>query len=156
MEEIYRINPQKPMKKNVIGVVWKGIGYVPVVRLNIWQTYTTMITIKINITMHRKCYDLKVFILWHDCLGHPWWIMMSQNIENSHGNFLKNSKILLLGDYSCCVCSQGKLITKQLASKIVVESPSFLERIQCDICKPMHPSSRTFRYYMILIDELTR
>jgi hypothetical protein len=82
--------------------------------------------------------------------------MMRRNVENSHGHFLKNLNILLLGDYSCCVCSQGKLITKQLPSKIVVESPSFLERIQGDICKPMHPSSRTFRYYMILIDESTR
>ena len=36
MKEVYRINPQKLKKKNVIDVVWKGIGYVPVVRLNIW------------------------------------------------------------------------------------------------------------------------
>jgi hypothetical protein len=64
--------------------------------------------------------------------------MMSQNVENSHGYFLKNPKILLLGDYSCCVCSQGKLITKQFPSNIVAESPSFLERIQNDICEPIH------------------
>ena len=31
MEEVYRINPPKPMKKNVISVVRKSIGYVPVV-----------------------------------------------------------------------------------------------------------------------------
>jgi hypothetical protein len=36
MDEVYKINPQKPMTKNVIGVVQKGIGHVPVVRLNIW------------------------------------------------------------------------------------------------------------------------
>jgi hypothetical protein len=82
--------------------------------------------------------------------------MMSRNVENSHGNFLKNSKILLLGDYSCCVCSQGKLITKQFPSNIVVESPSFLERIQSDICEPIQLSSRSLRYYMILIDASTR
>jgi hypothetical protein len=82
--------------------------------------------------------------------------MMSQNVENSHGHFLKNPKILLLGDYSCCVYSQGKLITKQFPSNIVVESPSFLERIQSDICEPIQLSSRSFRYYMILIDASTR
>ena len=118
--------------------------------------YTTMITIKTNITMHQKCYDPKVFILWHDCLGHPSWIMMSRNIENSYGHFLKNLKILLLGDYSYCVYSQGKLITKQFPSNIVVESPSFLEKIQSDICEPIQLSSRSFRYYMILIDASTR
>ena len=69
---------------------------------------------------------------------------MSWNVENSHGHFLKNLKILLIGDYSCCVCSQGQLITKQFpsnivvespsfSSNVVVESPSFLERIQSDI-----------------------
>jgi hypothetical protein len=82
--------------------------------------------------------------------------MMSRNVENSHGHFLKNPKILLLGDYSCCVCSQGKLITKQFPSNIVVESPSFLEGIQSDICEPIQLSSRSFRYYMILIDASTR
>ena len=71
------------------------------------------------------------------CLGHPWWIMMSRNVKNSHEHFLKNPKILLLGDYSCCVCSQGKLITKQFLSNIVVESQSLLERIQSDICEPI-------------------
>ena len=60
--------------------------------------------------------------------------MMSRNIENSDGHFLKNLKILLLGNYWYSVCSQGKLITKQFPSKIVVESPSFLERIQGNIC----------------------
>ncbi len=52
MEEVYKINPQKPMKKNVISVVWKGIGYIPAVRLNIWWTYTKsqLKGIKINFT----------------------------------------------------------------------------------------------------------
>jgi hypothetical protein len=82
--------------------------------------------------------------------------MMSRNVENSHGHFLRNPKILLLGDYSCCVCSQGKLITKQFPSNIVVESPSLLERIQSDVCEPIQLSSSSFRYYMILIDASTR
>ena len=31
MDKVYKINPQKPMKKNVLGVVWKGISNVHVV-----------------------------------------------------------------------------------------------------------------------------
>ena len=41
-------------------------------------------------------------------------------------------------------------------TKIASESPEFLERIQGDICGPMHPSSRPFRYFMVLIDVSTR
>ena len=80
---------------------------------------------------------------------------MRQIIENSHGHPLKNQKILLPSDYPCSACSQGsqgKLIIRPSPSKIVIESLYFLERIQSDICKPMHPSSRPFRYYMILMD----
>ena len=36
MERVYRKNHQKAMKISVIGVVWKVIGHVPVVLLNIW------------------------------------------------------------------------------------------------------------------------
>ena len=35
MDEVYKINPQKPMKKNFLDVVWKGIGNVHDVCLNI-------------------------------------------------------------------------------------------------------------------------
>ena len=65
----------------------------------------------------------------HDRLEHPGSIMMRQIIENSDGYPLKNQKILLPSDYPCSACSQGKLITKSSHSKIVVEYPSFLERI---------------------------
>ena len=77
-------------------------------------------------------------------------------IENSHGYPLKNQKILLPRDYPCSACSQGKLITIPSFSKFVVESPSFLERIQGDICGPIHPSCGLFRYFMVLIDASTR
>ena len=36
MERVYKINHQRAMKISVIGVVWKVIGHVPVVLLNIW------------------------------------------------------------------------------------------------------------------------
>ena len=68
-------------------------------------------------------------MLWHDHFGHPGSIMMCRIIENSHEHPLKNQKILLSNDYPCSACSQGKLITKPSHSKIVIECPSFLQRI---------------------------
>jgi hypothetical protein len=68
-------------------------------------------------------------MLWHDRLGHPRTIMMRRIIENSHGHPLKNHKILLPSDYPYVACFQGKLVIKPLSFKIIVESPSFLQRI---------------------------
>jgi hypothetical protein len=82
--------------------------------------------------------------------------MIRRIIENSHGHPLKNQKILAPSDYPCSAYSQGKLIIKPSLSKIVVESPSFLERIQGDICGPIHPPCGPFRYFMVLIDASTR
>ena len=41
-------------------------------------------------------------------------------------------------------------------SKIQNESPMFLERIQGDICEPIHPPCGPFRYFMVLIDACSR
>jgi hypothetical protein len=57
--------------------------------------------------------------------------MMHRIIENSYGR-------PKLPDNPCSACSQGKLITKPAPLKITIESPSFLERIQCNICGPIH------------------
>jgi hypothetical protein len=97
-----------------------------------------------------------MFMLWHDRLGHPGTIMMRQIIENSHGHPLKNQKILLPSNYPCATCSQYKLIIKPSPSKVIVESLSFLHRIQEDICEPIHPACGLFRYFMVLIDASTR
>ena len=40
--------------------------------------------------------------------------------------------------------------------KVNIESPQFLERIYGDICGPIHPSSGSFRYFMVLIDASSR
>ena len=89
-----------------------------------------MRTVETNVAIHQKCSNPKVFMLWHDHLGHPRLIMMRWIIENSHRHPLKNQNILLFSDYPCSACSQGKLITKLSHSKIIVEYPSFLERIK--------------------------
>jgi hypothetical protein len=72
------------------------------------------------------------------------------------GHPLKNQKILLPSDYPCAECSQGKLVVKPSPSKVIVESPSFLQRVQGDICGPIHPPCGPFRYFMVLIDASTR
>jgi hypothetical protein len=82
--------------------------------------------------------------------------MMRRIIENSHRHPLKNQKIILPSDYPCAACSQGKLVIKPSPSKVIVESPSFLQRIQGDICGPIHPPCGPFRYFMVLIDVSTR
>ena len=82
--------------------------------------------------------------------------MMRWIIENSHAHPLKNQKILLSSNYPCSACFQGKLITKPSHSKIVVECPFFLERIQGDICGPIHPLCGPFKYFVVLIDASTK
>ena len=53
--------------------------------------------------------------------------MMRRIIENSHGHPLKNHKILLSSDYPCTSCSRGKLIVRPSPTKVLVETPTFLE-----------------------------
>jgi len=65
-------------------------------------------------------------------------------------------KICLPSENPCAACSQGKLITKPSPSKVVMESPSFLKIIQGDICEPIHPPCRPFRYFMVLIDASSK
>ena len=75
--------------------------------------------------------------------------MMRRIIEHSHMHPLKNQKILLLNEYSCVACSQGKFIVRPSFSKVTIESPLILERIYGDICGPINPSCGPFRYFMI-------
>ncbi|GJX49980.1 putative reverse transcriptase domain-containing protein [Tanacetum coccineum] len=56
----------------------------------------------------------------------------------------------------CSSCSFGKLIARPLPLKVEKESPVFLERIQGDICGPIHPPCGPFRYFMVLIDASSR
>jgi hypothetical protein len=63
---------------------------------------------------------------------------------------------LLPSYYPRAAYSQGKLVIKPSPSKVIVKSPSFLHIIYGDICGPIHPPCRPFRYFMILIDVSTR
>ena len=106
--------------------------------------------------MNQKFIDKEPFIVWHDRLGHPKSIMMWRIIENSHENPLKNHKIVSSKEFSYVACSQGKLVIRHSPSKIVMESLTFLERIQWDIRGPINQSCGPFRYFRVLIDASTR
>ncbi|KAJ0497533.1 putative RNA-directed DNA polymerase [Helianthus annuus] len=101
--------------------------------------------------------DPETFNLWHDRLGHPESTMMKRIIENTHGHPLKYQKTPQSYKMPLCTsCSLGKLITNPSSLKVDKESPMFLERIQGDICGPIHPPCGPFRYFMVLIDASSR
>ncbi|GKD13676.1 retrovirus-related pol polyprotein from transposon TNT 1-94 [Tanacetum coccineum] len=56
----------------------------------------------------------------------------------------------------CTSCSLRKLIARPSPLKVEKESHMFLERIQGDICGPIHPAYGPFRYFMVLIDTSSR
>jgi 5-methylthioribose kinase len=91
---------------------------------------TNISSIESNMISNQKLHDTKIFILWHDRLGHPGNIMMRRIIESANGHPLKDLKILLSKDLSCATCSLEKLIIKSSKNKIKNKSPLFLDRIQ--------------------------
>ena len=109
--------------------------------------------IEVNATFNKEAIDN--FTLWHDRLGHPGSTMMRKLILNTNGHTLKEKRIFPK-HLTCVACSQGKLISRPSPVKVTKEMINFLERIQGDICGPIHPPSGTFRYFMVLIDASTR
>ena len=83
--------------------------------------------------------DTETLTLWHDRLGHPDSMTMRRIIENTHGHTLKGKKILQTSKISRETCFLGKLIMRLSPAKIKTVSTTFLERIQGDICGPIHP-----------------
>ena len=94
---------------------------------------------------NQKLLDKDTFNIWHDRLGHPGSIMMRRIIKSATGHPLKNLKVLLPQDLSCVACSLGKFITRPSQTKLIHETPSFLERIQGDICGPIQPQIKNIR-----------
>jgi len=82
--------------------------------------------------------DPQTLNLWHDRLYHLGSITIRRIIKKSHGHTLKGQKILQINKISCEACSLEKLIMIPSPAKIKSESPTLLERIQGDICGPIH------------------
>ncbi|KAM2419289.1 hypothetical protein ACFXTH_025893 [Malus domestica] len=91
-------------------------------------------------------------LFWHDCLGHPGRDMMRRILKSSHRPELHP----YVGLPPCKTCSLGKLNTQPSHTKIIHDPPKFLQRIQGDICGPIQPTCEPFRYFMMLVDALTK
>ena len=89
--------------------------------------HTTIKSIESYVVVNQKFNNSKVFVLWHDRLGHLGSLMIHQIIEHSHGHSLKNQKIFLPHEYSCVACLQGKLIV-MLMTRGMVKSKYIDER----------------------------
>lgn len=75
------------------------------------------------------------------------------NNANNHIEFtwhpFKNQKILYSYGFSCSLCSQGKNFMRPSPAKVGTEAPSFMERMQGDICWPIPSTCGPFRYFMV-------
>ena len=107
-------------------------------------------------TMNLKFMNPDIFTTWHNRLGHLESIMMRRIIENSHAHPLMNQHIIQSNEISCDACCQDKLIIILSPAKVEIKSPTFFERIQCDICGSINPPSRPFKYFVVLIDASNR
>ncbi|XP_074318106.1 uncharacterized protein LOC141654894 [Silene latifolia] len=126
-------------------------------RYSSWILYYTYIRpFEINLVSKVKTDNQELYSLWHDRLGHPGTSMMIKIIKSSTGHPLTKVKVPQFKEQSCTACSLGKLIIRPSKTKVGIESPMFLERIQGDICGPINPQCGPFRYFMVLIDASTR
>ena len=82
--------------------------------------------------------------------------MVRRIITNSNRHPLLSRQIAISNDNHGKACSQGKLVIRPSQLKVDDESPSFLQRIQGDICGPIQPLCGPFRYFMVLVDASTR
>ena len=66
---------------------------------------TTHILMRLRRIINQKLTNKNEFLVWHDRLGHPRYIMMRKIAENSCGHPLKSHKFLQSNDFSCTACS---------------------------------------------------
>ncbi|KAM1174963.1 hypothetical protein ACFX19_028018 [Malus domestica] len=81
--------------------------------------YTYIRTVEAYTVMNQKFIDSKVYMLWHDRLGHLGSTMMCRIITNSNGHPLLSRHIDVSNDNPCKVCSQGKLVIRPSQLKII-------------------------------------
>ncbi|KAM2637804.1 hypothetical protein EV1_022251 [Malus domestica] len=85
--------------------------------------YIYIKTVESHTVMNQKFIDSKVYILWHNRLGHPGSTMMHRTITNSNGHPLLSRHIAISNDNPCKACSQGKLVIRSSQLKVNAESP---------------------------------
>ena len=65
--------------------------------------HTTIKPIESYVVVNQKFNNPKVFVFWHERLGHLGFSMMRQIIKHSHGHPLKNQKIFFTQSLMCCL-----------------------------------------------------
>ncbi|KAM1897640.1 hypothetical protein ACFX14_032080 [Malus domestica] len=118
--------------------------------------YTYIKTVEAYTVMNQKFINSKVYMLWHDHLGHLGSIMMRKIITNSNGHLLLSRHSDVSNDNPYKACSQVKLVIRPSQLKVDDESLLFLQRIQGDICGLIQPPCGPFRYFMVLVYTSTR
>ena len=152
----YHIETKGEGNKEFLQIIDLAQGYkkvlesIPALSTGLYHTKVSMIEAN---AIFKEALDN--FTLWHDRLGHLGLSMMRKLIMSSNGHSLKEKRVIPK-NLSCVACSQGKLISRPSPVKVTKETLNFLERIQGDICGPIHPPCGTFRYFMVLIDASTR
>ena len=92
---------------------------------------------------------------WHECMGHLGVSMMRRIIPSTKGHNLQVSN-LLKGMKPCKFCALGKFVSRHHKWKLPHELPIMLQRNQGDICGPIDPPCKPFRYFLGLIDASTK
>ena len=88
--------------------------------------------------------------LWHERLGHPGTTIFCWMFPLLIGHNLITADAGKTNE--CVACIQGIYIKKPSIWKLPIELPPPLYRLHGDICGPINPPSRTFRYYLVLVD----
>lgn len=101
--------------------------------------------------INNNIFSEKKFRLWYDKFGHPGMTMMRNIINNSLRHSLNAQKVHIYKEHMCTACSQVILITRPNTTKFGSESPNFVQHIHEDICGLIHPHSRPFKYFMVMM-----
>ena len=145
--------------------------------------FTTIRVIESYSVTNNELWDNDIYRLWHDRLGHPGRDMMIRVLKNTHGHpfFRMKGKMVRLNETTklqpltskekeatpssqyvslnasnfCKACSLAKTGSRPSYAKDTKQNIPFLQRIQGDICGPIHPECEPFKYFMVLVDAST-
>jgi hypothetical protein len=145
---------------------------------------TTIRVIESYYVINNGILNNDTYRLWHDRLGHPGRDMMIRVLKNTHGHpfFRMKGKMKQLTESTklqqltseakeattssqyaslntpnfCKACSLAKTGSRPSYAKDTKQNIPFLQRIQGDICGPIHPECGPFKYFMVLVDASTR
>lgn len=92
--------------------------------------------------------------LWHGRLKHLHSTLFRKIIPCITGHNLKSADVDSME--LCRAYVQGKMITRPSIWKLPQELPPMLERLHGDICGPINPISRPFRYFLVLVDASSK